>query len=145
MWSPCINGSAFKVPKFPLPPPPLWLLKFPNSLFKLSSTYIERSLIAPPVIFTQIFWANFSKKFLILRPWTLLEEFWTPCSTIILSRQRDENSPKIVGDHLDVHYLKRNVAPILRARMQSSFNCRRRLRYRSYMITWWLTSIEQFW
>ena len=97
MWSPCINGRLAKSRNHP-PPPSLRLLEFsiftfikqslspfrlsPNSLFVLSSTCIERSLKAQPFIFTQI-----------LRYGTLLEEFWTLCSTIILSRQRDENSP----------------------------------------------------
>lgn len=96
MWSPCINGRLAKSRNHP--PPSLRLLEFsiftfikqslspfrlsPNSLFVLSSTCIERSLKAQPFIFTQI-----------LRYGTLLEEFWTLCSTIILSRQRDENSP----------------------------------------------------
>ena len=35
---------------------------------------------------------GFSEKCLILRHGTLLEEFETPCLTIILSRQRDEDS-----------------------------------------------------
>ena len=95
MWSPCINGRLAKSRNHPPPPSDYWNFQFslllsshchpwlsPNSLFVLSSTCIERSLKAQPFIFTQI-----------LRYGTLLEEFWTSCSTIILSRQRDENSP----------------------------------------------------
>ena len=37
-----------------------------------------------------MFRTSFSEKCLILRHGTLLEEFETPCSKIILSRQRDE-------------------------------------------------------